>query len=74
MPKTAEPSYSARPTPPSYPESLRYCSTCTDLMGAMTLAKADPKGVHKCQTCRSELMDSYAAKLPALKAAKGGKK
>lgn len=46
------------------------CPACTSTSGEITPRTADPKKVHKCQVCRSELLPSFAAELPKLKEAK----
>ena len=46
------------------------CPECTRIAGEQVMRSPDRKGVHKCQICRSEMTEEYAAKLPRLKAAK----
>lgn len=46
------------------------CPRCSDINGEFRPRIKDPKGVHKCQVCRSEMTAKYADALPGIKAAK----
>ena len=63
------PARSTVPAPPAeITVKISVCPECTRIAGDTRHRVKDPKGVHKCQICRSEMTDAYKAKLPEIKA------
>lgn len=52
---------------------MSVCPECSRVANDTVYRVRDPKGVHKCQACRSEMTPEYAAKLPEVKASKAKK-
>lgn len=58
------------PAPEKSLPAQSVCPTCTAVSGDTSPRVRDPKGVHKCQVCRSELTHKYADALPGIKSEK----